>query len=85
MFLYLDLGLEDSIESSIKNSKSNHDEGGGDNSPQNINKSRGNEQSTIRSDKDGDFKIFSCLFSMEQFKFYTKTCNLSKMSSFILM
>lgn len=84
-FLYLYLSLGDSLESSNKNSKSNHDEGGGENSPQNINESCGNEQSTICSDKERDFKIFNCLFSMEQFKFYTKTCNLRKMYTLILM
>lgn len=85
MFLYLDLGLEDSLESSNKNSKSNHDKGGGENSPQNVNGSPENEKSTTRSDKESDFKILNCLFSMEQFKFYTKTCNLREMPSLILM
>ena len=85
MFLYLDSSLGDSLESSNKNSKSNHDEGGGKNSPQNINESHGNEESVIRSNKEGDFKIFNYLFSMEKFKFYTKTCNLSKISTLILM
>ena len=85
MFLYLDSCLEDSWESSNKNSKSNHDDGGGENYPQNVNESHENEKYTICLDKEGDFKIFNNRFSMERFTFYTKTCNLSKMSTLILM
>ena len=67
MILHLDLGLEYSWESSNENLKSNPDEIGGENSPQNVNESNGNEKSTIGSGKEGDFKIFNCLFKMEQF------------------
>ena len=65
MFLYWDSGLEDSRESLNKNSKSNHDEGGVENSPQNVNDFHENEKSMIGLGKQGVFKVFNHWFSME--------------------
>lgn len=47
-----------------KNSESNSDEVGVENSPQNVNEYRENEKSMTGLGKEGDFTIFNHQFSM---------------------